>query len=163
MVNHVEIEDTDEELEDSLSTNLVIIKTLQRSPKFHSLFNQLGLGPDARKAATEAIVNIAAGSGSQCYTAEAHASRAFLEITNAVTFTDENMEVLYLDHQKPLYMAAMINDVHIRRALVETGASLNLIPASTLDAVGISRKKIQGISMEVTKFRGAAEYTVGHI
>uniref|UniRef100_A0A2N9F895 Retrotransposon gag domain-containing protein n=1 Tax=Fagus sylvatica TaxID=28930 RepID=A0A2N9F895_FAGSY len=163
VVIHAGTEDANEELEDSLSTNLATIKTLQRSPKFQSLFNQLGLGPDARKAATEAIVNIAAGSGSQCYTAEAHASRAFLETTNAVTFTDENMEVQYPDHQKPLYVAAMINVVHIRRALVETGASLNLIPTSTLDAVGISRKKIQGISMEVTEFGGAAEYTVGHI
>jgi hypothetical protein len=162
VVIHAGTEDADEELEDSLSANLATIKNL-RSPKFQSLFNQLGLGPDARKAATEAIVNIATGSGSQCYTAEAHASRAFLETTNAVTFTDENMEVQYPDHQKPLYVAAMINDVHIRRALVETGASLNLIPTSTLDAVGISRKKIQGISMEVTEFGGAAEYTVGHI
>ena len=64
MVNHVETEDTDEELEDSLSTNPAAIKTLQKSPKFWSLFNQLGLGPDARKAAIEAIINIAAGSGS---------------------------------------------------------------------------------------------------
>uniref|UniRef100_A0A2N9IAW3 Reverse transcriptase domain-containing protein n=1 Tax=Fagus sylvatica TaxID=28930 RepID=A0A2N9IAW3_FAGSY len=67
------------------------------SPKFRSLFNQLGLGPDARKAATEAIVNIAVGSGSQCYTAEAHASRAFLETTNTVTFTDEDMEAHYVE------------------------------------------------------------------
>uniref|UniRef100_A0A2N9G206 Integrase catalytic domain-containing protein n=1 Tax=Fagus sylvatica TaxID=28930 RepID=A0A2N9G206_FAGSY len=74
-----------------------------RSPKFQSLFNQLGLGPDAKKAATEAIVNIVAGSGSQCYTAEAHASRAFLETTNAVTFTDEDMKVQYPDHRKSLY------------------------------------------------------------
>jgi hypothetical protein len=163
MVIHARTEDTDEELEDSLSTNPAVIKTLQRSPKFWSLFNQLGLGPDARKAATEAIVNIVAGSGSQCYTAEAHASRAFLETTNAVTFTDEDIEVQYLDHRKLLYVAAMINDIHIRRALVDTGASLNLILTSTLDVAGISRKKIQGIPMEVTGFRGAVEYTVGHI
>jgi hypothetical protein len=86
-----------------------------------------------------------------------------LETTNAVTFTDEDMEVQYPDHWKPLYVAAMINDVHIRQALVDTGASLNLIPTSTLDAARISRKKIQGIPMEVTGFGGAAEYTVGHI
>ena len=66
VVIHARTEDTDEELEDSLSTNPAAIKTLQRSHKFQSLFNQLGLGPDARKTATEAIVNIAAGSGSQC-------------------------------------------------------------------------------------------------
>uniref|UniRef100_A0A2N9G276 Retrotransposon gag domain-containing protein n=1 Tax=Fagus sylvatica TaxID=28930 RepID=A0A2N9G276_FAGSY len=163
VVNHAETEDTDEELEDSLSTNPAAIKTLQRSPKFWSLFNQLGLGPDARKAAIEAIINIAAGSGSQCYTAEAHASRAFLETTNIVTFIDEDMEVHYPDHWKSLYVAAMINGVHILRALVDNEASLNLIPTSTLDAAGISRKKIQGIPMEVIGFGGAAEYTVGHI
>ncbi len=113
VVIHVGTEDADEELEDSLSTNPATIKTLQRSPKFRSLFNQLGLGPDARKAATEAIVNIVAGSGSQCYTAEAHASRAFLETTNAVTFTDEDMKVQYPDHRKSLYVTTMINDIHI--------------------------------------------------
>ncbi len=62
-----------------------------------------------------------------------------------------------------MYVAAMINDVHIRRALVDTGASLNLIPTSTLDAAGISKKKIQGIPMEVTGFGGATEYTISHI
>ena len=115
MVIHVGTEDMDEELEDSLSINPAAIKTLQRSPKFRSLFNQLGLRPDARKAAIEAIVNVAAGSGSgsQCYTAEAHASQAFLETTNAITFTDDDMEVQYPDHRKPLYVAAMINDVQI--------------------------------------------------
>ena len=163
VVIHAGTEDTDEELEDSLSTNPAAIKTLQRSPKFRSLFNQLGLRFDARKAATKAIVNIAAGSGSQCYTTEAHASRAFLETTDAVTFIDEDMEVQYPDHQKPLYVVAMINYVRIRRALVDTGASLNLIPTSTLDAAGISRKKIQGRPMEITGFGGAAEYTVGDI
>uniref|UniRef100_A0A2N9ED87 RNA-directed DNA polymerase n=1 Tax=Fagus sylvatica TaxID=28930 RepID=A0A2N9ED87_FAGSY len=163
VVIHAGTEDAYEELEDSLSTNPAAIKTLQRSPKFWFLFNQLGLGPDARKAITEAIVNIVSRSGSQCYTAEAHASRAFLETTNAVTFIDEDMEVQYPDHRKPLYLTAMINDVHIRRALVDTGPSLNLIPTSALDAAGISRKKIQGIPMEVTGFGGAAEYTVGHI
>ena len=44
MVIHVGTEDMDEELEDSLSINPAAIKTLQRSPKFRSLFNQLGLG-----------------------------------------------------------------------------------------------------------------------
>jgi hypothetical protein len=53
------------------------VRTLQKSPKFKSLFNQLGLGPEARNAATEAIIAIAADSGATCFTAEAHASRAF--------------------------------------------------------------------------------------
>ena len=50
------------------------IKTLQRSPAFRSLFNQLGLTPEARTVATEAIVDIASSSESHYFTVEAHAS-----------------------------------------------------------------------------------------
>uniref|UniRef100_A0A2N9I7D6 Integrase catalytic domain-containing protein n=1 Tax=Fagus sylvatica TaxID=28930 RepID=A0A2N9I7D6_FAGSY len=111
------------------------VRTLQKSPKFKSLFNQLGLGPEARNAATEAIIAIAADSGATCFTAEAHASRAFLETTNAVTFTDEDMEVQYPDHRRPLYVSA-----------------------PTFHNI---RSKAPPI--EVTGFGGAAEYTMGHI
>uniref|UniRef100_A0A2N9EDP8 Peptidase A2 domain-containing protein n=1 Tax=Fagus sylvatica TaxID=28930 RepID=A0A2N9EDP8_FAGSY len=117
----------------------------------------------ARNAATEAIIAIAANSGATCFTTKAHASRAFLETTNAVTFMDEDMEVQYPDHRRPLYVSAVIKDVQVRRALVDTGSCLNLIPLSTLKAANIPQHKIQGAPIEVTGFGGAAEYTMGHI
>jgi hypothetical protein len=86
-----------------------------------------------------------------------------LETTNAVTFTDEDMEVQYPDHRRPLYVSAVIKNVQVRRALVDTGSCLNLIPLSTLKAANIPQHKIQGVPIEVTGFGGAAEYTMGHI
>ena len=71
----------------------VAISALQRSPAFRALFNQLGFNEEARKAETEAQVSIASDSRTHYLTAEAHASKAFLETTNAITFTDEDMEV----------------------------------------------------------------------
>ena len=41
------------------------------------------------------------------------------------------------------------------------GASVNLIPLSTLQVVGISERKIQGCLMEVTRFGGRGKYIVG--
>ena len=73
------------------------------------------------------------------------------------------MKVGHLDHKRPLYLAASINQIPIKWALVDTGASVNLIPLSTLQAAGISERKIQGCLMEVTGFGGRGEYTVGHI
>ena len=73
------------------------------------------------------------------------------------------MEVGYLDHKRPLYLAASINQIPIKKALVDTDASVNLIPLSTLQAAGISKRKIQGCPMEVTRFGGRDEYTTGHI
>uniref|UniRef100_A0A2N9J1Q1 Uncharacterized protein n=1 Tax=Fagus sylvatica TaxID=28930 RepID=A0A2N9J1Q1_FAGSY len=91
VVIHGNVSDVEAEESAAASSSLVpaAVRTLQRSPKFKSLFNQLGFGPEARNAATEALITIAAESGATCFTAEAHASRAFLETTNAITFTDE--------------------------------------------------------------------------
>ena len=57
-----------------------------------------------------------------------------METTNAITFTDEDMEVEHPDHHRPFYLMATINDVQVRKALVDTRASLNLIALSTLKA-----------------------------
>ena len=113
--------------------------------------------------ATEVLVSIKVEYGAQCFTAEAHASRAYLEATNAISFTNEDMEVKYPDHKRPLYLTASINKVQVQRALVDTGSSLNLIPMSTLQAANISRRKIHDTPMKVTGFGGATEYTMGYI
>ncbi len=83
-------------------------------------------------------MSIAAESGTHCFTAEAHASRAFLETTNAITFTNEDMDVPYLDHRRPLYLSTTINEVQVRRVMVNTGSCINLVPLSTQRATKIS-------------------------
>ena len=103
-----------------------------------------GLKKELRRTTTKALVSIITSFGTHCLVAEAHASHAFLKTTNVITFTDEDMEVQHPDHSKPLYIAAQINDVHIRRALVDTGASLSLIPTNTLKAAKIPLSKIIG-------------------
>ena len=106
---------------------------------------------------------IASDSGTHCLTTEAHTSRAVLETTNAITFTDEDMEVQHPDHSRPLYVTARINNVHIRRALVDTGASLNLVLASTLQATEIPLNQITGTPIEVAGFTGMQKHTIGSI
>ena len=86
-----------------------------------------------------------------------------MEITNAITFTDENMEVEHLAHRRPLYLMATINGIQIRRALVDTGASLNLIALSTLEAVGLVDKRILRAPMEIIGFGGLVESTEGYV
>ena len=112
----------------------------------------MGFGPKARRIATESLISIAADMRVKCFTAESHTSRAFLETTNAITFTAKDMEVEYLDHRMPLYLTATINGVQIRKALVDIGASLNLIALSTLEVIGMSSKRILRAPMEITGF-----------
>ncbi|KAK9991381.1 hypothetical protein SO802_026366 [Lithocarpus litseifolius] len=79
------------------------------------------------------------------------------------TLLDENMEVGYSDHRRPLYLAASINQIPIKRALVDIGTSVNLIPLSTLQAAGMLEGKIRGCPMEVMGFGRGGEYIMGHI
>ena len=111
----------------------------------------------------EALVSIAFGVGVECLAVEIPDDRALLQESTEITFSDEGMEVGYLEHRRPLYLAAFINQIPIKRALVDIGASVNLIPLSTLQAAGILERKIQGCPMEVTRFGGRGEYTAGHI
>ena len=97
------------------------------------------------------------------FATETYASRAFLETTNAITFTDEDIEVEYLDHRRPLDLRTIINGVQIRKALVDIGASLNLIALSTFEAVGMADKRILGTLMEITGFEETTFSTKGHI
>ena len=60
-------------------------------------------------------------------------------------------------------MAASINQIPIKKALVDTSTSVNLIPLNTLQVVGILESKIQGCPMEVTGLGGRGEYIAGCI
>ena len=73
------------------------------------------------------------------------------------------MKVEYPDHRRPLYLTATINGVQIKRALINTGASHNLIAFSTLEAIGMAGKKILGAPMEITRFGGVTESTEGYV
>ena len=123
----------------------------------------MGFGSEARRVATESLMSIAADLGMECFTAESHTSQAYLETTNAITFTNEDMEVEHPDHRRPLYLMATINGVQVRRALVDTGASLNLIALSTLEAMGLTGRRILGAPIKITRFGGSTESTERYV
>ena len=124
--------------------------TLQRSSWFKNLFDQLELTANKRRMATKALVSLTLRAWVKCLTSETKSNRTFLEDTYEITFSDEDIEVRYSDHKRPLYLVASINQIPIKRALVDSGALINLIPFSTLQAVGILKNKILGHPMEVT-------------
>ena len=109
------------------------------------------------------MVSIAIGVGVECLAAEIPDDKALLQESTEITFSDDDMEVGCPDHRRSLYLAASINQILIKRALVDTGASVNLIPLGTLQAVGILERKIQGCLMKVIGFGRRGEYTAGHI
>lgn len=72
-------------------------------------FVQLELTANERKIATEALVSIALRVGVKLLSAETRANKTFLQHTNKIIFSDEDMEVRYSDHRRPFYLVASIN------------------------------------------------------
>ena len=106
------------------------------------MFDQLRLTVKERRIATEALVSITSGVGVECLIVEVARDRALLQESSEITFSDKDMEMGHSNHKRPLYLVASINQIPIKRALVDTGTFINLIPLSTLQAAGISKKKI---------------------
>ena len=75
------------------SFHLSTVRTFQKSPKFKSLFNQLGFGLEAKRIATESLMSITTNSSVECFTIESYTSWAYLETTNAKNFTKEDMKL----------------------------------------------------------------------
>ena len=69
----------------------------------------MGLTVNERRIATEALMSIASGVGVECLLEGTRADKPFLQDMNKITFSDEDMEVGYSDHRRPLYLAASIN------------------------------------------------------
>uniref|UniRef100_A0A2N9G4J3 Retrotransposon gag domain-containing protein n=1 Tax=Fagus sylvatica TaxID=28930 RepID=A0A2N9G4J3_FAGSY len=80
VVIHGNVSDMEAEESAAASSSLVpaAVRTLQKSPKFKSLFNQLGFGPEARNAATEALITIAAESGATLFYGRSSCQPCFL-------------------------------------------------------------------------------------
>ena len=97
----------------------------------------MGLIKKERRIAIEALVSIASRAGIECLTAEVANDRALLQESSEITFSDEDIEVGYSYHKRPLYLAASINQIPIKKALVDTGTSVNLNSLSTLQAARI--------------------------
>ena len=107
--------------EENLALPAAVITTLYKSSKFKKLFDQLGLTAKKQKIATEALVSIAFRAGIKCLSVEVVDDRA--------SYRSRVKSLLVM---RPLYLAASINQIPIKRALVDIGASVNLIPLSTL-------------------------------
>ena len=67
---------------------------------------------------------------------------AYQEAKDLVTFSNKDLVNQVVDGDKPLYVTAFLEASRIKRALVDTGASINILPLTTFDALGIMRERI---------------------
>ena len=65
--------------------------------------------------------------------------------------------------QEALYVTAFLGASQIKRALVNTDASTNILPPSTLDALSIPRERIIRGPLQVAGIGSLQQHTLGHV
>ena len=70
----------------------------RKVPSLRTCFDQLRLTVNKRRIATKALVSMASKEGIECLTVEVIDDRMLLQDASEITFSDEDMEVGYLDH-----------------------------------------------------------------
>ena len=66
---------------------------------------------------------------------------AYQEANDLVTFSNKDLVNQVVDDDGPLYVTAFLGASRIKKALIDTSASTNILPFLTFDALGISRER----------------------
>lgn len=80
-----------------------------------------------------------------------------------MAFYEKDRQILPSYHNRPFNVTTFTHDVELTRALIDPGYSLNLMPLSALDTVGIHLEQIVEQPIEVSGFEGSTSFTLGYI
>ncbi len=101
-----------------------------------SFFDPLKFRSEAKEAAAKALVNIAKQYGGACYMAGGSLKRTAKAHEGAIILTPDH-SFKGGSHNRPLYLEANVNSLSVKRARVDNGSSVNLMPLSTFKAAKI--------------------------
>ena len=88
---------------------------------------------------------------------------AYQEAKDSITFSNRDLANRVVDGNRPLYLTTFLGASQIKKALVDTSASTNILPLPTFDALGISRERIIPEPLQVVGIRSLQQCTLGHV
>ncbi|XP_024196156.1 uncharacterized protein LOC112199358 [Rosa chinensis] len=68
-----------------------------------------------------------------------------------------------VQHMRPLYITADVNDIKVSKIMVDTGAAVNILTTRTMHLLGIKKEKIQSTFLTLKNFAGTITKTLGLI
>ena len=117
----------------------------------------------ARREATQALTRVMERNHEVAAVEGSLMQVAYQEAKNSITFSNKDLVNRVVDSNKPLYVTAFLGASRIKRALVDTGASVSILPLPTFDALGILRERIIPESMEVVGIGALQENNLRHV
>ncbi|KAJ1408149.1 Retrotransposon gag domain [Sesbania bispinosa] len=125
----IRIEEVDDEAN---AEKEMLVNGLTKTRGWRILFGQLGLGWDAQQEAVKALVKIAQNQGGE------------LGRSQWPKFC----------HNHPLYVEANIEGIRVRRALVDNGSGVNILPSYLFKMLNIPKHRLRVSDVTLNTFHG---------
>ena len=88
---------------------------------------------------------------------------AYQEAKDSVTFSNKDLVNRAVDDDRALYVTAFLGASQTKRALIDTGASINILPLPAFNAMGILRERIIPKPTQVAGVGALQQNTLGHM
>ncbi|KAJ1396548.1 Retrotransposon gag domain [Sesbania bispinosa] len=149
--------------EDEDNEEALLSTGLAKSRGFRVLFSQLGLGQEAQMKAVGALTRIIKEKGGELGTANAPLTRLARSHATAILFKEPSFPGTEFCHNKPLYVEACVEGVRIRRALVDNGSGVNIMPAQLFRLLNIPKHRVRVSNITLNTFQGEPVESQGRV
>ena len=85
---------------------------------------------------------------------DSHASKKPLLEEECIIFTEQDAKHVHFSHSDPLVMEMQIANMIVKRVLVDTGSSVNILYKSSLERMGLSSKDLEPCNQTIYGFSG---------
>ncbi|RYR18469.1 hypothetical protein Ahy_B03g063092 [Arachis hypogaea] len=160
-----EIVDEAEEMvtmEESLDED-TLTRGLLKSRGCRIMFNQLGLEPHIQKEVARALIGVIQKHEKGFGGINAQLTRLAKAHANALVFRDPDSFNGEFYHNKPLYVEAVVEGMKVRRALVDAGSGVNIIPTHIFLEMGGSTDQIRPTQVGLNAFNGVGVKSRGYV
>ncbi|KAF7815378.1 lysM domain receptor-like kinase 3 isoform X1 [Senna tora] len=141
--------------------HVIVAKGLVKSTNFRAFFDLLEFDEEAKTQAALSIAEIAKNMGGSCCAVTTNMRKIAKAHQSTIIFKDTERAKSGGSHNKPLYVEAQVAELKIRRAMIDGGSSVNIIPYSVLKKSNYLEHLIEKSSTTLGSFNGGAIETVG--
>ena len=139
----------------------ILVKGLMKARGLSLALSQLGLDEEGRKEATKVLIEIVRKRGEGCSLIGAPITRMAEAHVNVVTFKEDSRTRNQPYHNKPLFVEAALEGRKVKRALIDSGSGVNVLPLGVMEALGIPAGRMKSSKMLLSTFQGKPVKTVG--
>ncbi|KAJ1403359.1 Aspartic peptidase domain superfamily [Sesbania bispinosa] len=134
---------------------------LAKTRSFRILFSQLGLNHDAQREAAKALMGIVKNHGGEVSAVNAPLTRLARSHATAIVFREPTFQGEGFCHNKPLYVEATVEGLRLRRALVDNGSGVNILPTYILRKMNVPRSRLRVSDITLSTFHGEPVESMG--